>query len=90
MIQLDSDKVVQSVRFSKKGTELSGTLKSTFAGKCHFTGVKVQSRPHNGQVDPEAQWVNRSEAVYNYGMHERWEADQDCLFVSALGISSAH
>jgi hypothetical protein len=41
----------------QQGAEVSGTFKCSYAGNCHFAGVKVPSRPADGHVDPEAQWL---------------------------------
>ncbi|KAI9646549.1 hypothetical protein NHQ30_004542 [Ciborinia camelliae] len=71
-IQLGSDRRLESITFSKSGMELSGTFKCDFAGKCNFTGLKVTSRPRNSQIDPEAEWVSRSEAAYEYAREARW------------------
>ncbi|PMD46171.1 hypothetical protein L207DRAFT_561564 [Hyaloscypha variabilis F] len=71
-IQLNSDKNVQSITFSKKGTELQGTIAVDFAGLCHFTGVKVHSHPRDPHVDPEAQWNNHGEEAYEYARKSRW------------------
>ncbi|ESZ96072.1 hypothetical protein SBOR_3549 [Sclerotinia borealis F-4128] len=71
-IQLGSDRTLESITFTNKGKELSGTFKCDFAGTCNFTGLKVMSRPHDSRVDPEAQWVNRSEAAHEYARQARW------------------
>jgi hypothetical protein len=69
---LNSDQNVSSMTFSNKGTEVSGTFKCDYLRVCTFTGVKVQSRPSDGHVDPEAQWVNHSEAAHEYARRARW------------------
>ncbi|KAF4626346.1 hypothetical protein G7Y89_g11814 [Cudoniella acicularis] len=71
-IQLGSDKAVQCITYSNKGTELSGTFKCSYLRECNFTGVKIRPRPSDGHVDPEAQWTNRSQAAYDYASRARW------------------
>ena len=67
-----SEEVVQSMTFSDKGNQISGTFKCGFIGECHFTGVKVRSAPKDNHVDPEAQWVNHGPAAYEYARQARW------------------
>jgi hypothetical protein len=72
LCRLGSDQTVNLITFSKKGTEIAGTFKCNYLPECRFTGVKVQSRPNDGYVDPEAQWVNHSQANYDYARRARW------------------
>lgn len=68
-IELGSDRSLESITFSNKGEELSGTFQCDFAGKCEFTGTKVMSRPHGSRIDPDAEWEDRSETAFEYA---RW------------------
>ncbi|TGO30982.1 hypothetical protein BPAE_0002g00740 [Botrytis paeoniae] len=72
-IQLGSDKRLESITFDDKNKSLSGTFTCDFAGKCEFTGLKVNHRPQDSRIDPESQWESRSEAAYEEALQTRWK-----------------
>ncbi|KAF5879556.1 uncharacterized protein Bfra_006765 [Botrytis fragariae] len=72
-IQLGSDKRLESITFDDKNKSLSGTFTCDFAGKCEFTGLKVNNRPQDSRIDPESQWESRSEAAYEEALQTRWK-----------------
>ncbi|KAF7864335.1 uncharacterized protein EAF02_010303 [Botrytis sinoallii] len=72
-IQVGSDKRLESITFDDKNKSLSGTFTCGFAGKCKFTGLKVNNRPHDSRIDPESQWESRSEAAYEETLQTRWK-----------------
>ncbi len=55
-IQVASDRNVQTITFSKKGEELSGTFICDFIGTCHFTGVKNGPTKLGTSPDLEYEW----------------------------------
>ncbi|TAQ87992.1 hypothetical protein B7494_g3674 [Chlorociboria aeruginascens] len=69
-IQLYSDKQIQSITFSKKGDQLSGTLKNDLLD-CKFTGTKIRSTSPTA-VNPDSEWDIYSESAYNYASRSRW------------------
>jgi hypothetical protein len=72
-IQLDSDRNVQTITFSKKGEELSGTFTCDFIGTCEFTGIKIGPTQLGTSPDLEYEWGDEYSAdAYEHARVARW------------------
>ncbi|KAK0125616.1 hypothetical protein ONS96_009450 [Cadophora gregata f. sp. sojae] len=71
-IQVNADLAVRSITFIENGNALNGYFKCDYVNECYFEGVKVRSTPRDRHLDPEAQWVNHSEAAHEYARRARW------------------
>lgn len=74
MIQLGSDKAVETIRF-EKGGKLSGIFNGGFTGRCEFTGARLKtSRPvhEDGPPSIDSSWQELSHRTYDYEASNRW------------------
>jgi hypothetical protein len=72
-IQLDSDYNVETITFSKKWEELSGTFTCDFIGTCEFSGVKKGPTQLGTSPDLEYEWGDQYSAEsYEDARVSRW------------------